>query len=133
MLNPFPELLVYGILAPFIIRVALGSALLYLGIEHYRGRVAIAELLNPLMGKLARGAGGGLGLIEVLCGVALIVGAWTQVAALLACALTLKPLLLRAHLRGLSPYSPGMYMLLFVMALSLLVSGAGAFAFDIPL
>lgn len=123
----------YGILAPFIIRVALGSALLYLGIEHYRGRVAIAELLNPLMGKAARSVGAILGLIEALCGGVLIFGAWTQIAALLACALTLKPLLLRSHLRGLSPYTPGMYMLLFIMALSLTVSGAGVFAFDIPL
>ena len=133
MLNPFPELLVYGILAPFIIRLALGFALLYLSVEHYRNKRQIAELLRPLMGRLAGGAGPAMAVFEIAAGVALIAGAWTQIAALCACVLTLKPLFLRSNLRGIAPYSHSTYAILFMMALSLLLSGAGAFAFDIPL
>lgn len=133
MLNPFPELLVYGILAPFIIRLALGFALLYLSVLHYRNKRQIAELLRPSIGRLAGGVGPTVAVFEVASGVALVAGAWTQIAALLACVLMLKPLFLKSHLQGLSPYSHGTYAILFMMALSLLLSGAGAFAFDIPL
>jgi uncharacterized membrane protein YphA (DoxX/SURF4 family) len=133
MLNPFPELLVYGLIAPFIVRLALGSSLLYLAVEHYRGRRDIAELLRPLMGRSGRGVAVVLSLFELIAGALLLVGAWTQLAALLAMALTLKPLFLKAHLKGLMPYEKTTYGLMFLMAFSLLLSGAGAFAFDIPL
>ncbi len=133
MLNPFPELLVYGLIAPFLIRIALGSALLYLAVEHYRGRRDIAELLRPLVGRGGRGVAVALSLFELGAGAFLIVGAWTQLAALVAMVLTIKPLLLKPHLKGLMPYEKATYGLLFLMALSLLLSGAGAFAFDIPL
>lgn len=133
MLNPFPELLVYGLIAPFIIRIALGSALLYLAVEHYRGRRNIAELLRPLMGHGSRGIAVALSFFELIAGALVLVGAWTQAAALLAMVLTLKPLFLKAHLKGLMPYEKATYGLLFLMAASLLLSGAGAFAFDIPL
>lgn len=132
MLNPFPELLTYGLIAPFIIRIAIGSALLYLAVEHYRGRRDIAELMRPLVGR-SGGIAVALSLFELVAGALLLVGAWTQVSALLAMVLTLKPLFLKAHLRGLMPYEKATYGLLFLMALSLLLSGAGAFAFDIPL
>lgn len=133
MLNPFPDLLVYGLLAPFIIRISLGAALLYLGIEHYRTRQDGASLVRPYLGRGAPYASSILGGCAVLCGITLVFGAWTQIAALVACSLSLMPLLLRSHHEGFSPYSRGTYGLLFVMSLSLLLSGAGAFAIDIPL
>lgn len=133
MLNPFPELLVYGLIAPFIVRIAIGSALLYLSVEHYRGRRDIAELLRPLMGRAGKSMAVVLALFELGTGALLLVGAWTQLSALLAMVLTLKPLFLKAHLKGLMPYEKATYGLMFLMAFSLLLSGAGAFAFDIPL
>lgn len=120
-------------LAPFVIRVALGAALFYLGIEHYRNRLPIADLLRPLMGRGAHHVGLVLGLVEIASAAALVFGAWTQIAALIAGAIVLKPLVLRPHLRGLSPHPRGLYGLLFALSISLLFSGAGAFAFDIPL
>lgn len=133
MLNPFPELLVYGLLAPFIIRLALGFALIYLSVEHYRNTAQIAQLLRPRTGASARIAGPALAVFELAAGVALIAGAWVQIAAIAALVLTLKPLLLRGDLRAISPYAHSTYAVLFMMALSLLLSGAGAFAFDISL
>lgn len=133
MLNPFPELLVYGLVAPFIIRLALGSALLFLAVEHYRGRRDIADLMRPLMGRTGYGIAAALSFFELAAGVLLIVGAWTQWAAILAALLTVKPLFLKEHLCGLMAYEKATYGLMLLMAISLLLSGAGAFAFDIAL
>ncbi len=133
MVNSFPDLLIYGILAPTLIRISLGSALLYLGVEHVRSRKEIAHVLLPLMGKSAKGAGVFLAAIEIVAGMLLVVGAWTQIAALVAALLALKSLFIKRSLHSLCPLSRASYLLLLIMTLSLLLSGAGAFAFDLPL
>jgi uncharacterized membrane protein YphA (DoxX/SURF4 family) len=133
MLNPFPEFLTYGILAPALIRITLGCVLIYLASLHYRDRHEVSSILRPLMGKLAKGIGYYFASIEVIVGILLIAGAWTQIAALVVAALCLKSLILRPHLRGITPLSRTSYALMCVMSLSLLLSGAGGMAFDIPL
>lgn len=133
MLNPFPTLLIYGIFAPLLIRVAVGTVLLYLSVEHLRGRKEIAHALRPMTGGFSSVAPLLLVVCEVIAGVLLVVGAWTQFAAILAIVLSLKALLTRRSLHALRPFPAIAYVLLIVMSLSLLISGAGAFAFDLPL
>ena len=133
MLNPFPDLLVYGIFAPTLIRVALGAALLYMGVEHYRSRKVVTGLLSPLMGRAAAGIALLLAVSDVVVGALLVVGAWTQIAALFAILFSGKSLLIRKSLHAILPLSRGTYALLVGMGLSLLLSGAGGFAFDLPL
>ena len=133
MLNPFPDLLIYGIFAPFLIRVAVGAVLLYLSVEHLRSRKDIAHILSPIFGKASRVVGIFLGVVEVIAGGLLVVGAWTQVAALFALAIALKSLFFRRSLKSLCPLSKTTYALILVMSLSLLLSGAGIYAFDIRL
>lgn len=133
MLNPFPSLLILGILAPFIIRVSLGATLLYIAVEHFRSKKDIAEALSPLMGRSSSFAWVLLCGIEIVTGMLLVVGAWTQIASLVVVLLVLKTFLIKASLRRLSPLSRSAYVLMLMMALSLLLSGAGGFAFDLPL
>ena len=133
MLNPFPELLVYGILSPFMLRVAVGTALFYLAVHHYREREGLLHLLSPLVGKLSRIAMPAFVIVEVLAAGAFIVGAYTQIAAIVACSLFLKSSLVKSRLTALAPLSHTAYLLLFIISLSLLFSGAGGFAFDLPL
>jgi uncharacterized membrane protein YphA (DoxX/SURF4 family) len=133
MLNPFPDLLIYGIFAPLLIRVALGAALLYLCVEHIRARKEIAQALSRRAGKISRLAAPLLCLIEVAAGALLVVGAWTQVAALVTFVLTITFLVLRKSHAELRPLSSSAYMFMLAMSLSLLLSGAGAYAFDLPL
>ncbi len=133
MLNPFPDLLVYGILAPLVIRLAVGAALLYLSVEHFRNRKDIAALLSPMVGRFSRGAGFYFAVVEAFAGALLVAGAWTQIAALVAIVLAVKSLLLRSRLSPLAPFSRSTYLLIIAMSASLLLSGAGALAFDLPL
>lgn len=133
MVNPFPHLLIYGIFAPTLIRVALGAALLFISVEHFRSRKSITELTSPLMGRSARLAGALLAFVEIVVGGLLVVGAWTQIAALLVILLSIKALFIRKSLHALLPVSRGAYVLIAAMALSLLLSGAGGYAFDLPL
>jgi uncharacterized membrane protein YphA (DoxX/SURF4 family) len=74
-----------------------------------------------------------LGAIEIVGGIMLILGLYTQIAALVLGLLTLAeayteykdPLILKRNFV--------FYTMLFAILLSLLLSGAGAFAIDLPL
>lgn len=132
MLSLFPQIL---FLAPFsatLLRLTAGLVFLYLAYSHYRNRRAVAEELSSLVG-----AAGTITLlyclIEFAIAAAFIAGAWTQLAALVGFIVALKVLLLRKSLRELKPLSPLSYGLLAVICLSLVLTGAGAFAFDLPL
>jgi uncharacterized membrane protein YphA (DoxX/SURF4 family) len=134
MLNPFPDLLTYSRLAPLIIRVAAGMVFIDLGVLAFRGEkerlasfLAIFKIPRPDIAVKV------LGGIEIAGGAMLIAGFYTQVAALVLGLITLieayveykEPVILKRNLV--------FYVMLLSMLTSLLFSGAGAFAFDIPL
>lgn len=127
MLNPFPELLTYGLLAPFLIRLFLGVVLVLMAVRH----IAPKNAASAEEASGSRGMRTVLGVVEGAVGLALIVGFYTQVAAIVA-ALLAASYLASPKLRAMSTEHVGLKALL-VMALSLLLTGAGAFAFDIPL
>lgn len=134
MLNPFPELLAYSMLAPFILRVILGFIFIDLGILKFREEkkrwqesfetlgLRPATLFVPLYA-----------LIQVLGGLLLLVGLWTQVAALVFVISTGIELYIEWSAREVLKRDMVFYLLLFVISLSLLLTGAGAYAIDIPL
>lgn len=135
MLTVFPELLAFSLFAPFILRVAIGIAFVALGAKHF-GKSAVSvreELVRvfPWAGSLAVF----LGIAELALGILLIVGLWTQVAALLAGigALKLAFLKHRFSFAAVAPFSISTYLLLAVISLSFLLTGAGLFAIDLPL
>jgi len=133
MLNPFPDLFTYGLLGATLIRITIGAFFFYSAVQHYRGRKETAQLLSPLMGALSKRTGIVLTAIEMIVGLLLVMGAWTQIVAIVAIVLCIKSLLLKSKLTSLAPFSHSTYILLLVMSLSLLVLGGGAFGFDIPM
>jgi uncharacterized membrane protein YphA (DoxX/SURF4 family) len=132
MLNPFP-ILFLALLAHFLLRVFVGSILLYLGILHMQCRHDMKHALAPKvpMGGLA--AVWMLALTEIIVGVMFIAGFYTQISALICMVLALK--LIVFNRRFASPRIPSrlFFVLLFATSLSLFITGAGAFAFDLPL
>ena len=134
MLNPFPELLAYSMLAPFFLRVILGLIFLDLGIlkfreEKSRWRASFETLgLRPTTFFVPL-----YGLIQVVGGLLLIAGLWTQVAALAFVISTGIELYIEWSAREVLKRDMVFYILIFVISLSLLLSGAGAYAIDIPL
>ena len=114
MLSVFPEILFLSPLAPLLIRVALGGVFAYTAWTHMKSADNTTRVLS---------------IIEGVAAILLVVGAWTQPAALAALVL-LAAHAFMPHLRVVSREAT---LLALVMAASLLLTGAGAFAFDLPL
>jgi len=117
MLNPFPELLYLSLLAPFLLRVLLGITFVYFGYE---------RLSKTKTEK-------GLAVAKVLIGLLLVIGLFTQVASLLALCILGFRLVQKIRHKAFLTAGVNYYLILFVIALSLLFTGAGAWAFDLPL
>lgn len=119
MLNPFP-IQFLAPLAYFLLRVALGFLIIRLG-----KRLWGVEPRTSLTTVLAS--------VEILVGSMFILGFYTQIAALVTLILAV-PALVRpsTSLRAFTTSRPTIF-LMSVIALSLVVTGAGAFAFDLPI
>jgi uncharacterized membrane protein YphA (DoxX/SURF4 family) len=134
MLNTFPSLLTYSWYAPLILRLVLGLILVDLGILKFRGErkdwitTFAAYKIRPAHLWVSL-----YGLLEIVGGAFLIFGFLTQVAAL--------AFVLLSGIEFYIEYTEGavlkrdivFYILVFAIARSLLLTGAGAFARDLPL
>jgi uncharacterized membrane protein YphA (DoxX/SURF4 family) len=132
MLSVFP-IHYLALLAYFILRVCVGFVLLYLCVNHFSYRHELQHILRlswwPWGKTTAFLFAGGEGILACL----LLVGAWTQVAALLVAAMSLKMMLLRHRFAHHTIPNKLFYLLLFGASLSLVITGAGVFAVDLPL
>jgi len=134
MLNPFPELLVYSMLAPFLLRIVIGFIFIDLGLLLFKGEKErwilsfnTLRIPNPkLVVKI-------IGVVEIVGGIALLLGAYTQVVALVLALLTFVETYIEYKNPELIKRTFVFYLLIFIITLSLLFSGAGAFAIDLPL
>ncbi len=114
MLSVFPELLFLAPFSVFIIRIALGSVFIYATLQHIGNPANIIRLL---------------GVVEGIIAAFVIAGAWTQAAALIAIGL-ISIWLFAPRFRTVAL---GTILLSLVLALTLVLSGAGPLAFDLPL
>lgn len=134
MLNVFPDLLTYQMFAPFMLRVVLGLILVNLGFLKFSGEKVrwenSFETLNLRPKEILVSI---FGFIEIIGGIALIAGFYTQIAALVFAVITFIELYIEQRESSLLKRDFVFYLLLFVIALSLLFTGAGFFAFDLPL
>ena len=134
MLNPFPELLMYSFVGPFILRVLLGFIFIDLGFLKFRSEkdrwtasfetlgLRPADLFVPLYA-----------LLQIIGGVFLLAGLWTQVAALSFVIFSGIELYVEWQAREILKRDMVFYLLIFAISLSLLLTGAGAYAIDIQL
>lgn len=134
MLSPFPILLSFGIIAPFLIRILLGILYVRYGwFKIKKGRNVKAAFFEQMGLRPGTAFTLTFGAIEIVGGFMLIAGFYAQVAAIILSIIMLGAL--AAKFRKPSALSADMdfYLVLFVATLSLVFSGAGAFAFDLPL
>lgn len=119
MLNPFP----IQFLAPLaycILRVALGILLIRFG--------------NRLLQKEPRSVFPTLlGWVEILMGALFIVGFYTQIVALFTIVLSIPVLVKSNTLLHAFPINRATVFLICMIAFSLFITGAGAFAIDLPI
>lgn len=134
MLNLFPDLLTYSMLGPFILRLVVGFIFLDLGILKFKSEkqrwiasfetlgLRPADLFVPLYA-----------LLQIGGGLLFLLGLWTQVAALAFVIFTGIELYIEWDAREILKRDIVFYLLIFAVSLSLLLTGAGAYALDIPL
>lgn len=126
MLNPFPQLLVYGFYAPTLLRAAVALALFYLAYKQWRRRGEIAKVRSKAFPTVSI-------IFNVIIGLGLFFGYYTQLAAILAIAGFIFGLWMNRRYPHIVIF-PGLTIkLLVVMCVSLLLTGAGALAMDLPL
>jgi putative oxidoreductase len=134
MLNPFPDLLTYSTFGPFVLRLVLGLIFIDLGVLKFRAeKQSWINTFKSLSLKPAEHLVTLYAVLEILGGILLVLGLWTQVAALAFVIFTGIELYIEWTEGAVLKRNITFYVLLFVIALSLLVTGAGAFAFDLPL
>jgi uncharacterized membrane protein YphA (DoxX/SURF4 family) len=132
MLNPFPDLLVLSYFAPTLLRIGAACVFFYMAYVQSKRRHEIEQMHFPLIGASKR-IPPFAAAFNVLIGGMLIFGYYTQIAALLAVLASIKLLVLGRWYPRLVPVDRAALVLLTIMCLSLLITGAGAYAYDLPL
>ena len=134
MLSIFPELLTFGLIAPLLLRVVAGALFAISGWEALVSkRVEKHDCFQnagfrPVVFWLYL-----VGVVELVGGALLVLGLFTQPAALALLIVTIGAILLKFKNPKLLSEPTAYYVLLFAILASLIFSGAGFFAFDLPL
>ncbi|MBY0472982.1 DoxX family membrane protein [Patescibacteria group bacterium] len=132
MLNTFPQFLSYGFYAPALLRCAVALVMLYLAYCHFKNKDAINQEKFPVIGARAWVAWFSV-ILEVAVGLALLFGYHTQIAAILTALVGIKHAFWTGKYPSYFVLSRTAALLVLAIALSLLASGAGALAMDLPL
>lgn len=122
MLSTFPSLLSFGEYAPFIIRIVLGFTLAYFGYMKFKGKGSSSGSNTKVYG-----------VAEIIISILIIIGLFTQVAALLNVVILIIKLGHKVQEKALLTDGVNYYILLLAMAVSLVLTGPGVLAFDLPL
>ncbi len=120
MLSLFPSLLAYDQVGPFIIRIVLGVTLAYFG---------YLKLVNK--GKSSGSNAKVYGVVEIIIALFLIIGLFTQLAALLNAIILVIKLGFKARDKALFSDGINYYVLLLAMAIAIIFMGPGLFAYDL--
>ena len=127
ILNPLPELLALSFLAPLLLRIIIGAYFLeqFLTIVYTKyftqENLKIKNTFKYLIG------------IKTISALALVIGFYTQIAVLILIALTIIDMLMEHKVKKLKNIKLQFYIFILAILLSLLVTGAGFFAIDLPL
>lgn len=114
MLSLFPQLLFLSPFAAFLIRLALAVFFAYSAWKRFPNENTLLKIF---------------GGVDAIIALALLIGFYTQLAALVGLVCTIA-WLIKADW---NPYPKSTAALALIMCLCLLVLGAGPFAFDLPL
>ncbi len=120
MLSAFPYLLSYQQLSPVFIRLTLGAVMIYWAYKGLRDSTQSSTM--KLMDS-----------VEGLVGILLVIGLWTQVASLIAAVGFVVCIVQKIRTKTFLTSGVNYMLILLVLALSLLVTGPGWWAFDYPL
>lgn len=115
----FPILLDYSMISPLILRVVLGVTLAYFGYQKIKGAGQSSGSNSRVYGYL-----------EVVVGIFLIIGLFTQASALINAGILIIKIFFKITERKFLTDGVNYYILLLAIALSLLFVGPGYWAVD---
>lgn len=121
MLTIFPSLLAFEQLAPTLVRITLAIILIHWA---YKGLSVDKKKLTPI--KIVH-------TLEGIAGLMLFFGLWTQIGALIVIVDMIVKLYHKVTKKAFLTDGVNYYFLVLILALTLLVTGAGLFAMDLPL
>ncbi len=133
MVTLFPQLIAYSWYVPAILRITVAAVFVYLVIYHFKHKKAFASELKMVSHEVASWFVGIAILVEIVVAAGFFLGFGTQVVAILGILGFAKMAIFKNKFPTYAPFSRLSYVLLIVICLSLLISGAGIFAFDLPL
>ncbi len=119
MLSLFPSFLVWQMYAPLILRLVIALVFFHWS---YRGLRYRQSPLKSIIGSL-----------QGVVGFLFILGLYTQLAALVACLMLAYELGMKVKRGAFMNDGVNYYLILFAISLSLLLTGPGQYAFDLPL
>lgn len=120
-------------LAYLMLRMCLGIVLIHFGCIHIQHRHSLKKVFSLRLFPFGSFFVWYLSVVEIVLGIMLVLGLFTQLVALLATLLSLKFIIMYKHFSH--PLIPAriVFVLMGVISLSLFITGAGAFAFDLPI
>ena len=134
MLSVFPTLFSYGLLVPFVFRIVVG---IFFVLSGYKNITKKRELKIALLSR-SNSSSRELWLwvissLEIVGGLFMTVGLYTQVVALIFSAVLLLATVNKRKNPEVAALSEGTLLLLLLISASLLFLGPGFYAFDFPL
>ncbi len=129
----FPHLFFLAPLyVPLLLRLVAAAVFLYMAYWVYKNRAGAARVSYPVIGVQSWVPVFTV-VVYALIGLSLTFGYYTQIGAIFGAIAALKELFWGKRLQSIIPLSRMSSLLLLAMCLSLVLSGAGALAMDVPL
>ena len=119
MLSIFPSLLAFEGFAPFLLRLTLGGIFIFWAYGKLKKRTTN---LNT-----------SFGVLEALVGISLIVGFLTQISAMISAIIFIVRIFQKINAKSFLTDGVNYYLILLIISVCLLFTGAGFIAFDLPL
>ena len=123
MLSIFPSLLILGGFAPPLLRLTLGTIFLFWSYKAFSQKKQGARDSSTTI----------LSILEGLAGILLILGLFTQLAALVCIIILGSRLLKKIQEKAFFTDGVNYYFILFIIAVSILLTGPGFIGLDHPL
>ncbi len=134
MLSILPDLYTYQQFAPFILRAVAGFMFIYFAyLKFFPEREQRIDFFARIHLRPAQLFWGIVSVIELVGGVLLVLGLFTQLAALVLAVLMLFAVIIKLWRFDALASHISYYLLLFAVLVSLIFLGPGFWAFDYPL
>jgi uncharacterized membrane protein YphA (DoxX/SURF4 family) len=132
MLNPFPDLFTYTTFAPMLLRIAVALIFAYVAWVQWRRRRELAQTPFPFVGAGAWMVWVFI-IVELIAAVGLFLGFSTQWVAILGALIALKTTVWGRRYPRYFVLTRITALLVLVVCLSLLLTGAGQHALDVQM